>query len=494
MENDIRVRLAPSPTGPLHVGTAHTALFNWLFARKNSGKFILRIEDTDKTRSKEEFAIDITDGLAWLGLDWDEGPERHDSHGPYKQSQRLEIYKKYAKQLLEGKKAYYCYCTPQELEQERQEQMAKKEAPKYSGRCRHLTNEQIDKVKQEGRKPSVRFMVEAKKIKFKDLIKGKVEFDSALFGDFVIIKSDGVPTFMFAGAIDDFLMKISHVIRGEDHLSNTPRQILIGEALNFTIPEYGHLPLILNPDRTKLSKRKNPTAITTDFRDKGYLPEAMINFLVLMGWSPSVRQGRTTGDKSPKTEQETWGLKELITEFDFAEVGSSPSIFDQEKLDFLNGYYIRKMQIGDLAKVAYPFLMKDGFQDGKEKLLVALSLVQERIKKLSEIPELIDFFFKEPEGYQRILIAKGSTKEKTKLGLEQAFQYLSKEDDFGRDSLEQLLRAVAQKNNLQAGEILWPIRVALTGKEASPGAFEVLEVLGKEESLKRIKKAIDMLE
>jgi nondiscriminating glutamyl-tRNA synthetase len=227
MNEGTRVRIAPSPTGPLHLGTAHTALFNWLFARQQSGKFILRIEDTDKTRSREEFMIDILDGLTWLGLDWDEGPEREDSYGPYQQSQRMGIYKKYAEKLLESGKAYHCYCTSEELEKERQEQQRKKQAPKYSGRCRNLGAEQIAKYKAQGLQPSVRFIVEPKKVKFKDLIKGEIIFDASLFGDFVILKSDGSPTFIFAGVVDDFLMKISHVIRGEDHLPNTPRQILL---------------------------------------------------------------------------------------------------------------------------------------------------------------------------------------------------------------------------------------------------------------------------
>ena len=480
MNEETRVRIAPSPTGPLHLGTAHTALFNWLFARQRSGKFILRIEDTDKTRSSEEFIIDIVDSLTWLGLDWDEGPERNDGYGPYRQSQRLAIYKEYAEKLLESGKAYHCYCTSQELEKERQGQEAKKQAPKYSGRCRNLGAEQVAKHKAEGRRPSVRFIVEPKKVKFKDLIKGEINFDAGLFGDFVILKSDGSPTFIFAGVVDDFLMKISHVIRGEDHLPNTPRQILLAEALNFSVPEFGHLPLILNPDRTKLSKRKNPTSIRKDFRDQGYLPEAMINFMALMGWSP-------------QKDQEIWNLKELIHEFNLADIGQSPSIFDQKKLDFLNGYWLRQMSIGELAKAAEPFLHAAGLGDGKEKILVALSLVQERIKKLAEIPQLIDFLFKAPTDYQNILVAKDSTKEKTKLALEQAYQHLSQEPDFGRDSLEQLLRAVASKNKLLPGEVLWPIRVALTGKEASPGTFEVLQALGKQESLIRIKKAINML-
>jgi glutamyl-tRNA synthetase len=492
--DEVRTRIAPSPTGPLHIGTAHTALFNWLFARQKGGKFILRIEDTDRARSKDEFIFDIVDGLAWLGLDWDEGPERSDGYGPYRQSQRLAIYKKYAEELLAAGKAYYCYCTVEELEKERAAHEAKKQAPKYSGRCRNLSPAQIAKFKTEGRKASVRFIVEPQKIKFEDLVKGKIDFDSSLFGDFVILKSDGMPTFIFAGVVDDFLMKISHCIRGEDHLPNTPRQILLGQALNFIIPEYGHLPLILNPDRTKLSKRKNPTSINKDFRAHGYLPEAMINFLVLMGWSPQVENA---------SAHEIWPLQELINEFNLADLGRSPSIFDQKKLNSLNGYYIRKMSVGELAKAAEPFLHTAGLGDEKapprgalprrEKILIALSLVQERIKKLAEIPQLIDFLFKPPAGFEDILVTKGSTREKTKLALQEALKYLTLEKDFGRDSLESLLRALAAKNNLSAGEVLWPIRVALTGKEASPGAFEVLEALGKEESLARIKKAISMI-
>ncbi|MBM2820562.1 MAG: gltX [Candidatus Berkelbacteria bacterium] len=480
MNDEIRVRIAPSPTGYLHIGTAHTALFNWLFARQKNGKFILRIEDTDTERSKEEFVTDITDGLSWLGIDWDEGPERNEPFGPYKQSDRLQIYQDYAEKLLKENKAYYCYCTAEELIKEREVQEQKKLAPKYSGKCRNLTNEQVKKCQAEGRKPTIRFIVEPKKIAFTDLVKGDIEFDTSLFGDFVIMKSDGRPVFLFAGAIDDFMMKISHVIRGEDHLSNTPRQILLGEALNFFVPEYGHLPLILNPDRTKLSKRKNPTSINKDFRNTGYLPEAMINFIAIMGWSA-------------KNDQELWTLKDLINEFNFRDVGKSPAVFDGQKLNYLNGYYIRKMSVGELSKAAEPFLQKAGLSDGKDKLLSALSLVQERVKKLSDIPELIEFFFKNPEFSQDLLIMKNSTKEKIKIALEESYKHLFEESDFGRDSLEQLLRAVAAKNNLKAGEVLWPLRVALTGKEASPGAFEVLECLGKEESLKRIKKSIDML-
>lgn len=482
MNEEIRTRIAPSPTGPLHIGNAHTALFCWLFARAKSGKFILRIEDTDKERSREEYIDDIVDGLTWLGLDWDEGIERDGDgpYGPYRQSKRLDIYQKYAQTLLDEKKAYLCYCTPEELERERKEQSAKKQPPKYSGRCRNLTQEQIEKFKAESRKPSIRFIVEPRKIKFKDLVKGPTEFDTALFGDFVIMKSGGTPTFMFAGAIDDFLMKISHVIRGEDHLSNTPRQILLAEALNFTIPEYAHLPLILNPDRSKLSKRTNPTSLTQDYIKKGYLPEAMVNFLALMGWSA------TNG-------QEFWTLKDLICEFDLSDVGRSPSIFDQDKLDFFNAHYLRKMSLGDLAKATTDFLGKNEMFNDREKFLTGLSLVQERLKKLSDIPAQIEFIFKTPSGYEDIIVPKGSNRENTQKALNEALKYLEEESDFSRDSLEQLLRAVATKNKISAGEVLWPIRVALTGQTASPGTFEILAALGKEESLSRIKKALDVI-
>lgn len=484
MAEEIRTRNAPSPTGYFHIGSARVALFNWLFARRFGGKFILRIEDTDKERSKEEYEIDIMECHSWLGLDWDEGPETPDSYGPYRQKDRLEIYKKYADQLLADKHAYWCYCTPEELEAQKKDQEDTKQPPKYSGKCRDLTPEQIEKYKAEGRKPALRFKIEeTEKIKFKDLIKGETEFDPTLFGDFIIVKSDGLPTFMFAGAIDDAEMKISHVIRGEDHLSNTPRQILLGKAMNLPLPEYAHLSMILNPDRTKMSKRKNPVSVSKDFRDQGYLPEAMINFLVLLGWAP----------QKPK-QDEIYDLQDLINEFDLSEVGKSPAIFDSAKLDFFNGYYIRQMELGDLAKRCLPYLEKAGLvKKESELVLKAVGLVQERMKKLSEAAELTEFLFKKPEYSADLLIAKGSSQEVIVKALTESLEVLSKEDEYSRDSLEQLLRALAAKIGLKAGEILWPIRVALSGKPASPGTFELLEFFGKEESLARIKTAVDML-
>jgi glutamyl-tRNA synthetase len=411
----------------------------------------------------------------------------------------MGIYKKFIEQLLADKKAYYCYCTEEELEKERTGQEVKKQAPKYSGKCRNLSPEAITKYKKEGRKPAIRFIVEEKQIKFKDLIHGQMEFDSKLFSDFIIVKSDGDPIFLFAGVVDDAEMKISHVIRGDDHLSNTPKQILLAGALSLPIPEYGHIPLILNPDRTKLSKRKNPVSVTADFRDKGYLPEALINFMAFLSWTPASPAGRP--NPAAGKESEFFSLDELVDEFDLADVNISPAIFDQKKLDYLNGYYIRKLPLGELAKRSLPYLQKAHLvQKEGENILNALGLVQERMKKLSEAPELIEFMFRKPKYQADLLVAKkpassvgGSDKETTIKGLTEALKVLEKETDFTRDSVEQLLRALASKLGIEAGKILWSIRVALSGLPASPGVFELIEYFGKTETLARIKTAIDML-
>lgn len=489
MNDEVRVRLAPSPTGFFHIGSARAALFNYLFAKKNAGKFILRIEDTDIVRSKEEFEKDIEESLLWLGIFWDEGPETADQFGPYSQSKRGEIYQKYIKKLLDEKKAYYCYCTMEELDKERKEQEAKHEAPKYSGRCRNLSEEEIKKFKDKNQKPTVRFRInkEEEQVKFKDLIHGDMEFDPKLFGDFIIVKSDGMPIFILAGAIDDYEMKISHVVRGDDHLSNTPKQILLGKALDLSVPEYGHLPMILNADRTKMSKRKNPVSLTRDYRDKGYLPEAMVNFLIFLGWNPA--------SAKDESGQQFFTLEELINEFDISEVGKSPAVFDEKKLDFFNGYYIRQMDLGELARRCLPYLITAGLVEKEDEMVLnAIGLIQERMKKLSEAPELTSFFFKKPEYDKELLIAKKSDLETTKKALEESYRLLSDENDFGRDSTEQLLRALAEKINIEAGKILWSLRVALSGKSASPGVFELLAVFGKIESLARIKTAIEKLD
>jgi glutamyl-tRNA synthetase len=503
MAEDIRVRIAPSPTGNFHLGTARTALYNYLFAKKNNGKFILRIEDTDVERSKEEFVIDIEESMTWLGLAWDEGPETDGKFGPYKQSERSKIYQKYIDRLLQEKKAYYCYCTHEELETERKAQEEKHLAPMYSGRCRNLSEEEIKKFVDQGRKPAIRFNTDTGEsseiIKFVDLVHGKMEFDSKLIGDFIIAKPDGSPIFLLTNIIDDAEMKISHVLRGEDHLSNTPKQLMLADALALSVPEYGHFPMILNPDRSKLSKRKNPTSVTRDYRDQGYLPEAVINFIALLGWSPTSANKQVKKFESTK---EIFTLDELVDEFSLVNVGKSPAIFDQTKLDYLNGYYIRKLPIGELARRCLPYLISAKLIDNKKgnplsdgsKVLAAVCLVQERMKKISEIADLTSFLFSTPKYDAKLLIPKNSSKEKVRTLLSEAVKILESEKDFTRDGAEQILRALAIKLKINSGEILWPIRVALSGKTASPGAFELIDFFGELETIKRIKTAIDMLQ
>lgn len=474
----IRVRIAPSPTGKLHIGTARTALFNYLFARRSEGKFIVRIEDTDGERSTDEYAREILDGLLWLGLEWDEGPEVGGAFGPYYQKERLGLYQPFIEQLLESKKAYRCFCTTEEIEAERTAQQAQKIAPKYSGKCRNLTAEQIAAFDDAGRKSVIRFIVENKKVELEDLVRGTVTFNTNLIGDFVIQRSDGMPLFIFSNAVDDHLMEITHVLRGEDHLSNTAKQYLLAEAMNFMPPQFGHFPLIFNANRTKMSKRKDPVSITDDFKAKGYLPEALINFIALLGWS--------AGD-----DREIYPIHDLIESFQIERVGKSPSIFDQEKLLWMNGYYIRHMDIGDLASRAQNFITnKDVFKatlDQPDFYLQVVALVQDRMKLLADIEPFITFFYQLPEYDPALLIAKKSDHDRTVKALAVAVSTLQALESLTFDDMDVAFRKAAQDAGLEAGEILWTVRVALSGSAASPGVFELLEVFGRDESLKRLK-------
>jgi len=483
-ENVVRVRIAPSPTGKLHIGTARTALFNYLFAKKHEGKFIVRMEDTDEARSSDDFARDILDGLLWLGMPWDEGPEVGGPFEPYNQKNRLQLYREFIDQLLVSKQAYRCYCTQEELETERQAQQAKGLAPRYLGKCRSLTDAQRVKLEETGHPSVIRFAVNPGKVEFDDLIRGKVEFEAELFGDFVIVRSDGTPVFVLSNVIDDHLMEITHVLRGEDHLSNTGKQVLLARAMNILNPEFGHFPLILNTDRTKMSKRKHPVSISDDYRAKGFLPEALVNFIALLGWSSG-------------TDREIYSMHELIEEFQIERVGRSASIFDNEKLLWMNGYYLRHLDIGDLANRAEPFItnhhIKQAALKDPEYHLQVLSLVQERLKALAEVEELIEFFYQAPKYEPSLLIAKKSDRDRTLNALRLAETTLKGLKDVSLDATEVALRTAARDNDLKDGEILWSVRVALSGKEASPGVFELLEVFGKDESLKRIVAAYKQL-
>ena len=472
LEKKVRVRMAPSPTGPMHIGGGRTALFNYLFAKKNNGSFILRIEDTDKERSDQKWTQEIIEEFKWLGIEWNEGPDVGGEFGPYKQSQRLEIYKEYLEKLLTEKKAYYCDCSAEELEAKRQDQQSRGLAPKYDGKCRGLN-------KTQG---VIRFHIESKKVKFHDLIRGEVEFDSGLLGDIVIAKDLDSPLYHFAVVVDDFLMDISHVIRGEEHLANTPRQILLQEALHFSQPTYAHLPLMLNTDRSKMSKRVGDVAIS-DYHKNGYLPEAIVNFIALLGWNPG-------------TEKDIFTLAELVKEFSIEKVQKSSAVFNLQKLDYLNGYYIREKSIGNLVKLCMPYLSEfDITQYNPKQLEKIVEAYKARIKKLSEITDLVDFFFVEKLSYEKgLLVWKEMRDSETKKSLQHSAIILSDAKDWDKENLETLLVKEATAFNPKSkGDLLWPLRIALSGKEASASPFEIAEILGQEKSLKRINDAIESL-
>lgn len=468
--NTIRLRFPPSPTGPLHIGGARTALFNYLFAKQHKGQTVLRIEDTDRERSKQEWVQNIIDELGWLGIGWDEGPDIGGKYGPYKQSQRTDMYKKYLEQLLKEKKAYYCTCTSEELEAKRQDQMSRGLAPKYDGKCRNKNNTS----------GLIRLKIAEKKVGFDDLIRGKVEFDMALLGDMAVAKDLETPLYHFAVVVDDHEMQISHIIRGEDHLSNTPKQILLQEALGFSQLVYGHLPLMLNADKSKMSKRAGDVAVS-DYHQQGYLPEALINFMVLLGWNPG-------------TEKEIFSLPELIKDFSIERVQKGGAVFNIQKLDNINGFYIRQKSVTQLTKLCLSYLPKEAEEMPAKTVEKIIKAYQGRLKKLSDITELADFFFAEKLHYDKeVLRWKKMTDEEIKKSLEYSAEVLSGIGKWDVKDLEKVLLIAAEKFNKDRGCLLWPLRVALSGKSASVSPFEIAEILGKEKAVKRIQQAIDML-
>jgi glutamyl-tRNA synthetase len=475
--DNVRVRIAPSPTGYLHVGTAHTALFNWLFARHNKGKFILRIEDTDIQRSSKEYEENILEGLTWLGLYWDEGP--------YYQTQRLDLYRKYAEELLKNGSAYYCYCTPEELEQRRQEALAQKRPPKYDRKCLYLSDEERAKYEREGRKPVIRLLVPEGKTVFNDIIRGEIEFDNEDIGDFVIMKSDGIPTYNFAVVVDDYTMGITHVIRGEDHISNTPKQLFIYNALNWTPPEFAHLPLLLGPDRSKLSKRHGVTSVT-EYRKMGYLPEALVNYLALLGWTP-------------EENKEIYTIEELIELFDLRRVTKNPGIFDITKLEWINTQHIRRLSVEKLAELTFPFLEEAEWFDknnfDKNYYLKVISILQERLKTLSQIREYGDYFFLDKLNYDSEIVKKVCKSPDIHIYLEKIKEEWSKipDSEFNATNLENILRNLAETHQIPTKNLVHPIRVALTNKTVGPGLYELAEILGKERVIKRLEEFIEFL-
>ena len=483
----VRVRIAPAPTGHMHLGNARTALFNWLFARHHGGKFILRIDDTDEERSSEESIKAILDALRWLKMDWDEGPEVGGPYGPYIQSQRIDIYRRYARKLVEDGRAYYCYCTREELAAEREEARKQGKPFKYSGRCKGLTDEERRRFESEGRVPTIRLNLEAAwdssegKIVVDDLVLGEVEFKLSAFDDFIILKSTGMPVYNFATVIDDHLMRITHVIRASEHLSNTPKQILIYKALGVKPPLFAHVPMVLGSSKgEKLSKRHGAVSVEW-YRDEGYLPEAMINFLVRLGWSYD--------DK-----EEIFSLDDLIEKFDLNRVGKSGSVFDIKKLNWLNGKYIMMMSLSERTDAVIPFLEREGLirreeitPQRRKWLERMVEAVGDRMTKLSDIVTYTSYLFVEEIEYAKDGI-KWLSREHVPGMLREVRDVLAGVDPFDAEHIERALREYIERSGIKPIQVMQPIRVALTGKTVGPGLFDVIELLGREKVLYRLEK------
>ncbi|HID63389.1 MAG TPA: glutamate--tRNA ligase [Anaerolineae bacterium] len=480
-DKPVRVRFAPSPTGYLHVGGARTALFNWLYARHHNGTFILRIEDTDRTRYQEDALQDIMDGLRWLGLDWDEGPEVGGNYGPYFQSQRLGLYQKYARQLVDEGHAYKCYCSPERLAEMRQSQRARGQTG-YDRHCRTLTVRQRAEYEAQGIVPVIRLAAPLEgQTSFHDVIHGPITVENSSLDDLVLLKSDGYPTYHLANVVDDHFMEISHIMRADEWLPSVPKHVLLYQAFGWEIPIYAHLPVILAPSgKGKLSKRHGGVAVR-DFRREGYLPEAMVNFLARVGWA-----------YDDKTEFFT--RQELIEKFDLDGVNKSPAAFSYDKLDWMNGAYIRQLGPDDLAGRLLPFLTRAGLPADLATVRRVVPLVQERLKKLSEAAEWTDFFFTAELDYDpQLLIGKKMTAGESLAALARARETLASLPAFDEGTLEPALRALAEEMGLKAGQLFGVIRVAVTGRKVAPPLFGTLAVLGREKVLQRMDKALALL-
>jgi len=471
-----RLRFAPSPTGFLHFGSLRAALFGYLLAKSQKGKYLLRVEDTDQKREVPGATESLIKVLGALGLEFDEGPHRKGKYGPYIQSQRLDIYKKYADQLLAANKVYRCFCSEARLEKMRQEQEARQEAPRYDRCCRDLSSEEVAKKIKAGEKFVIRQKMPLEgEVKVFDELRGEIVFPAKDLDDHVLIKSNGVPTYQFANVIDDHLMKITQVTRAAEWLPSFPKNILLYQDFGWTPPQFIHLPLILNKEGGgKLSKRKGDVFVE-DYLAKGYLPEAMINFAVLLGWHS-------------KDDQEIYSLKELEKVFDIKGIGASPAVFDLDKLDFFNGYYIRQKSIKELTKLCRPYLEQAGRQINDQQLEKFVSLAQDRLKKLSDIVESTDFLFELPSFSPELLRWKTQTLEEAKHNLGEMKQELEKisAQSWDKETLEKTIFQWLKNNNRKNGDYLWPLRVALTGLQNSPSPFEVAWALGRDESLRRI--------
>jgi nondiscriminating glutamyl-tRNA synthetase len=484
MSSEVRVRYAPSPTGHLHIGNARAALFNYLFARSHNGKFIIRIEDTDVKRNVEGGEQNQLNYLQWLGIDWDESIDKDGGYGPYRQTERLDVYKQYWQDLTDRGLAYKCYCTEEELEKEREEQIARNEMPRYSGKHRNLSEEQRQAFEAEGRTPSIRFRVpENKTYTFNDMVKGDVSFDSNGTGDFVIVKKDGIPTYNFAVVVDDYVMKISHVLRGDDHISNTPRQLMIYEALGWDTPTFGHMTLIVNEQRKKLSKRdESIIQFIEQYKNLGYLPEALFNYIAFLGWSP-------------EGEEEIFSREELINIFDAARLSKSPAVFDTEKLSWMNNYYMKKLSLAELVEVTLPHLQQAGYlpdnlsEQQLEWATQVISLYQEKLRFGAEITEYASLFFKDGVEYNDE--AKEVLRGDQVPEVAQAFvDKLKALESFEADMIKAEIKAIQKETGHKGKQLFMPVRVISSGEVHGPDLMQMISLLGKEKVIQRAEQVI----
>jgi len=467
----VRCRFAPAPSGQLHVGGARTALFNWMFARHQEGAFILRVEDTDASRVTEESVDQLKEALRWLGLDWDEGPDAGGDAGPYRQTERLEVYREVAADLRNRDLAYPCYCTPEELAERRKAAEARGEPPRYDGRCRRLTDEERAAFEAEGRPAALRFATGGKDVTVNDLIRGEATFPGSDIEDFIVMRSNGVPTYLLAAAVDDHRMGMTHVIRGEDLFASTPRQMLLFEAFGANPPRYAHVPLIVGPDRQPLSKRHGAVAVET-FREEGILPEALFNYLALLGWSPG--------------EEEILPREELIRRFDISAVQHHPAAFDPQKLEWMNGHYIRELPDEELTARVMPFLRDAGIDADDATVLAAVPFIKERMKTLREAGDLLRFLFEDVTPDQRAskVIAKAGPAH-----LKEAAARLAEVEEWRAPEIERVLTELQEGSGLSRREAWQPVRAAVTGSTVSPPLFESIELLGRERTLERLDRS-----
>lgn len=488
MSKEVRVRYAPSPTGHLHIGNARTALFNYLFARNQNGKFIIRVEDTDKKRNIEGGEESQLKYLSWLGIDWDESIDKGGNYGPYRQSERNEIYKKYYEDLVNRGHAYKCYCTEEELEAEREAQKAKGQMPRYSGKCCGLTVEQADQLEREGRTPSIRFKVPGERIyQFNDMVKGNVSFESDGIGDFVIVKKDGTPTYNFAVAVDDYLMEISHVLRGDDHISNTPKQLMIYEAFEWEPPVFGHMTLIVNEQRKKLSKRDETIIqFIEQYKELGYLPEALFNFIALLGWSPV-------------GEEEIFSQQQFIEMFDPNRLSTSPAVFDTKKLEWMNNQYVKNLNLEQVVELSMPHLIKSGRLPNDMDSTQAewakqlIGLYQEQMSYGAQIVEFTEMFFNKDIDYDdeaMEILREDQVPEVINGFLDQ----IQNTDNFEADEIKKAIKATQKETGHKGKKLFMPIRVATTGQTHGPELPHAIELLGKEVIVGRLKLLLEKLD